>query len=152
MVDQLYKHLKNQTVNYDNFLSGNLRVVGLPAFLRADSVVKDHFTYAEWIAAHHSYPVVKVEGLEQVSAIRKRFTHLKPVDIHLFVAQQTGYSFKWHWDHLNVFLYVVRGYKRVQLKNKVIELHPGQGVFIPRRHLHRVMSKKNTWALSVGFK
>lgn len=151
MINLLSK-VKSEITSYDRFAAGELRVIGLPGHERTDSTVKDHFTYPIWLLDHNKYPVIKVEGLEKDLSILKRFKKFNPIDIHLFVSQATGRSFKWHWDELNVFLYVIKGYKRVQLKNKTYELNSNQGVFIPKKQLHRVLSKKDTWALSIGFK
>jgi mannose-6-phosphate isomerase-like protein (cupin superfamily) len=47
---------------------------------------------------------------------------------------------------------VIKGKKRVYIKNKIHTLRAGQGVIIPKGNMHRVFNSKNTWALSVGFK
>jgi mannose-6-phosphate isomerase-like protein (cupin superfamily) len=76
---------------------------------------------------------------------------LHPKNIHLFVTQETGVSFKWHRDDVNVYLYVLKGTKIVQLRNKTVTLKTKQGIVIPRKHIHRVFSKAGTVALSVGY-
>lgn len=135
-----------------HFSNGDIRAVGVGDYRRTDSTARDHFTYPEWVESYQTFPVVKVEKLEQYPVIRKQFAFLNPVDIHLFKSLKTGFSFKWHQDFLNVFLYVLKGQKRVELKNKVIVLNPGQGCYIPYKHYHRVLSKKGTVALSVGYR
>lgn len=145
---ELYRLVKDQVLSYDRYQSGELKVIGLPGFPRTDCIVNHKLSYAEWVNSYHNYPTAKVEGIESMT---NSFKKLSPNDIHLFVSNKTSYSFKWHTDDVNVYLYVLRGSKRLQVKNKTIILTAGQGAFIPKGHLHRVFSKKNTWALSVGF-
>jgi mannose-6-phosphate isomerase-like protein (cupin superfamily) len=51
-----------------------------------------------------------------------------------------------------VYLYVLKGSKRVSIQNKTFIVKAGQGVLIPKGHKHRVFNYKNTWALSIGLK
>lgn len=145
------KLLQQQIIDYEKYTSGELKVIGLPVALHRDSIVNKHFSYSEWILNHKTQPVIKVEGLEKVKKIKTQFKNLSPINIHLFVSQETGHSFKWHKDSLHVYLYVVRGFKIVKIKNKTYKIRSGQGVMIPRGYLHKVFSKKGTWALSIGY-
>jgi mannose-6-phosphate isomerase-like protein (cupin superfamily) len=147
----LYKLVRHELTSYERFASGELKVIGLLGYERTDCIVKDKFSYAEWVNAYKQYNTVKVEGIEKTATIKKAF-NLPVTDIHLFVAQRTSYSFKWHYDEVNVFLFVLRGQKRLRVRNKTYILNPGQGAVIPKRHLHRAFSRKGTWALSIGFK
>jgi mannose-6-phosphate isomerase-like protein (cupin superfamily) len=142
--------LRQEIISYDKYESGQLKVIGFESLLHTDCVVNTKFSYANWIVSHHKYPVIKVEGIETIKKI-KRLVRFKIKNIHLFVSQKTSYSFNWHKDDVNVLLYVVRGYKKLQVKNKTYILTPGMSTLIPKRHLHRVFSKKDTWALSIGF-
>ncbi len=138
---KLYQKIKKEIISYDRYISGELKVIGYPGFAKTDCVVKDKLSYAQWLENHQCYSTIKVEGL----AIEK-FT-----DVHLFVNTRSSYSFKWHRDSVNVYLYVIKGQKRLQVKNKTYLLTAGQGAFIPKGQLHRAFSKKDTWALSIGF-
>ena len=148
---QIFKLVKDQIIEYERYEAGQLKVIGLPPNLRKDSIVNEKFSFLEWLEQYRQYPAIKVEGLEDIKRLRSAFSSLKPKDIHMFVSQRTSYSFKWHTDDLNVYLYVIAGEKRVEIKNRVHVVRAGNGVFIPKGHLHRVLSKRDTWALSVGF-
>ena len=112
--------------------------------------VNDKLTYGKWLQLVQTYPSVKVEGLENNKKLVKYFGNTNIKDIHLFYNPKTSYSFNWHYDCEDVFLYVVKGFKIVKIKNKIHRLYAGQGVKIPKGHLHKVLSKKGTWALSIG--
>lgn len=147
---KLLRLVRNEPDSYAKYESGDLRVIGLPGLEHLDSVVKEHMSYLDWLEQKNKYTTVKVEGLEK--DLSKYFKSLKVKDIHLFVNQRTSYSFKWHCDSLDVFLFVLKGKKRLEIKNKTYILTAGSGVFIPKGHLHRAFSRKNTWALSLGLK
>ena len=152
MVKGLYSLVKNEILSFERYYSKDLKVIGLPSYPHTDAVVRDQLSFAEWVEIQPNVPVVKVEGIESNTKVKEYFSNFKVTDIHLFVSQKTRFSFKWHKDTVNVFLYVIKGKKRVHVKNKVYNLVAGQGVFIPKGYLHRVFSSKNTWALSVGMR
>jgi mannose-6-phosphate isomerase-like protein (cupin superfamily) len=116
-----------------------------------DIFIQDKMTFGEWVNSYKDYSTVKVEGIESIPSVLRRFKRLNPKNIHMFITQKTGKSFNWHKDSVNVYLYVVRGQKIVHLKNKRHIVSSGQGVFIPKNHLHKVFSKAGTLALSVGY-
>ena len=144
----LLRILQSEVVSYERYNAGELKVIGFPGYVTADCVVKDKMSYIRWLTDMHQYKTIKVEGLEESVA---KYFKIKSQDIHLFVNQKSAYSFNWHRDDLNVFLYVVKGYKRLQVRNKSYQLTAGQYAVIPKRHLHRAFSSKDTWALSVGY-
>jgi mannose-6-phosphate isomerase-like protein (cupin superfamily) len=146
---KLLKILRQEIVSYQRYESGELKVIGLPGYKNTDCIVKEKMSYSVWLTDRHKYTTVKVEGLESI--LSKFFKKIKAQDIHLFVNQKNAYSFKWHYDDVNVFLYVLKGQKKLQVKNKTYWLTAGQGAYIPKRHLHRAFSCNNTWALSIGF-
>lgn len=148
----IFNAVKTEVVNYDRYEANQLKVIGVCNRQSTDSIVSDHFSFAQWVNQHTNYPVIKVEGLEQSPFLMRAFKHFQPVDIHLFVSQHSGYSFKWHTDSVNVFLYVVKGQKIVYIKNKVHIVNAKSGIFIQKGHLHKVYSRAGTWALSIGFK
>ena len=145
---KLYNICRDQIISYDRYQTGELKVIGLPGLLHTDTIVRTKFSYADWVNNHSKYSVIKVEGLETMIDTFRQFN---PRDIHLFVSNKTSFSFKWHKDDVNVFLYVIKGYKKLQVKSKTYFLTAGQGALIPKGHLHRAFSKKGTWALSVGY-
>jgi mannose-6-phosphate isomerase-like protein (cupin superfamily) len=142
----LLKKLKQETVSYDRYASGELKFI-IEGF---DTAVNVAYSYSQWIEAVTEIPAVKVEGLKLIPKI-KEVQNLKVKNIHLFVSVKKGFSFNWHKDDVNVFLYVVRGKKIVFIENKKYVLVKNQGVFIPKGKLHRVNSQSNTWALSIGY-
>jgi mannose-6-phosphate isomerase-like protein (cupin superfamily) len=107
-----------------------------------DSVVKDNLSYGEWVATYDTFPTVKVDGLENILPI-------KADTVHLFVNNESNYSFDWHKDDVNVFLYVVKGKKTVYIESEVYEVTEGHGIDIPKGNLHKVYSETGTWALSI---
>lgn len=138
---RLLQLVQDELLSYNRYDSGELRVIGYPGFANTDCIVKDKLSYSQWLETYHRYPTIKVEGL----------TVEKFSNVHLFVNTKSAYSFKWHTDEVNVYLYVIKGQKRLQVKNQTYILRAGQGVLIPKGHLHRAFSKKGTWALSIGY-
>jgi mannose-6-phosphate isomerase-like protein (cupin superfamily) len=98
-------------------------------------------SYSKWLESYQLYPIIKVEGLEDVV---KGFK-----SVHLFYNQKSRRSFKWHTDPVNVRLHVLKGTKFLQVRNKNYKLVAGQSAIIPKNHLHRAYSIADTWALSV---
>jgi len=128
---------------YTKYQSGELKVIGSPGYSSTDIIVSEFMSYSEWIASHHIYPIIKVEGLESN-------LNIKADTIHLFYNQKSRYSFNWHTDLVNVRLHVVKGRKVLKVKDKTHTLYPGQTAFIPKGHLHRAYSDAGTWALSIS--
>jgi len=140
---ELLPLLKQQITSYDRYESGDLRVIGYPGFPNSDINVKYHMSYSQWLESHQSYPIIKVEGLEDIIAGFK--------SVHLFYNQKSRYSFKWHTDPVNVQLHVIKGTKFLQVRNKKYKLVSGQSARIQKNHLHRAYSVADTWALSMEF-
>jgi mannose-6-phosphate isomerase-like protein (cupin superfamily) len=132
--------LKQEIISYDKYESGELKVIGYPGLPNSDISVKDKMSYSQWLMSYQAYPIIKVEGLESV------ITGFKSV--HLFYNQKSRYSFKWHTDPVDVQLYVIKGTKFLQVKNKNYKLVAGQSARIPKNHLHKAYSIADTWALS----
>ena len=150
---KLYKIVKDEIISFDRFSSGQLLALDrsiLSGFLSWNA--KEKFTYSEWVKSLNTFTVVKVEGLEDNKNLCKYFRKIKIKDIHLFHSIKTDYSFGWHQDSVNVYLYVIKGKKRVSIKNKNFIVKAGEGILIPKGHRHRVFNYKNTWALSIGMK
>jgi len=150
---KLYKLVKDEIVSFDRFNLGQLSALdrSIPSgFISWE--VKEKFSYSEWLKNLKSFTVIKVEGLESEKNICKYFRTFRIKDIHLFNSIKTDYSFGWHHDTVNVYLYVIKGKKIVSIKNKRFLVKTGQGILIPKGHKHRVFNYKNTWALSIGLK
>jgi len=150
MINQLYKSVKNELTSYNRYESGQLKLIGVDNYQHSDYVVKNKLSFLEWIGQKDKMPIIKIEGIENIKKVKSHFTRCN--NIHLFVHQKTCYSFNWHKDDVNVYLVVLKGKKIVYVKSKKIVLKSGQGVCIPKGHLHKVFSNKGTWALSVGYK
>lgn len=117
---------------------------------------KETLTYRRWIENKDSYRAVKIEGLELNPFVMQILSHYVQkhtiADVHAFVSNSTGVSFKWHSDTLSVLLLVLTGRKYVSINGTITTLYPGQAIFIPKGTMHRVLSKKGTVALSIGLK
>lgn len=134
--------LRQEIISYDRYESGQLKVIGYTGFPNSDIAVRDCMSYSQWLMSYQLYPIIKVEGLENVITLSN--------SVHLFYNQKSRYSFKWHTDPVNVQLYVIKGEKMLQIKNQTYRLVAGQSVRIPKNYLHRAYSVAGTWALSVG--
>jgi mannose-6-phosphate isomerase-like protein (cupin superfamily) len=142
-----YSSLLKELLSFQRY--ENNEIVGIRNSL--DIFIRDKMSYGEWVNSYKSFPTVKVEGIESINSVTRKFKKLHPKNIHLFVTQETGVSFKWHRDTVNVYLYVLKGSKIVHLRNRTVTLKTKQGIVIPRKHIHRVFSKAGTVALSVGY-
>jgi len=115
-----------------------------------DHKVRDLFSYSSWLEnwSNHS---IKVEGLEDTD-IGKRinFSH-KIKNIHLFINNVGGVSFKEHKDDIDVYLHVDTGKKYVHMNDDVYTVSKGEGIYIPKGVMHKVDSEPGTWALSIGY-
>jgi len=143
--------LKEQVIDYQRYEAGQIKMIGHPEYRHSDCQVDTFHSYAEWLKHYTDYPVIKVEGIESLAQIKKQFSKFPVQNIHLFVSQQFGFSFKWHKDDVNVFLYVIKGQKLLQVRDKTYIINPRQGIIIPKGYLHRARSRADTWALSIGY-
>jgi len=149
----VFKEIKDEIISFDRYCQQQIIAIDRQNNRPLSWTVNDRYSYGEWLQHLNTCSSVKVEGLESNPHLLNFFKDIKNIkDIHLFHNPRTSYSFNWHYDFENVFLYVVKGYKIVRIKNKIHHLSAGQGIKIPKGHLHKVLSKKNTWALSVGSK
>lgn len=148
---KIIPELKNEFYSFDKFLSGDIKIIGYNNFLHTDVKVKDVMNFSTWVKQKKLFPVLKIESMESHQSILKSFNFLKSDSIHVFLNQKSGYSFKWHSDDVHVILLVLEGCKKVFVKNKITILNQGDFIFIPRGSKHKVLSKKNTLALSFGF-
>lgn len=133
--------LRQEIISYDRYQSGHLKIIGYPGFGNSDVVVREFMSYIEWLETYTQYPIIKVEGLEDII--------IETNSVHLFFNQKSRYSFDWHTDPVNIQLHVLKGKKALQIKNKTHKLVAGQSARIPKNHLHRAYSVADTWALSI---
>lgn len=138
---QLMTLMKQEIVSYDRYQSGQLKVIGYPGFPNSDVTVCEFMNYIDWVNTCQKYPIIKVEGLENIIPVSN--------SVHLFYNQKSRHSFKWHSDPVNVQLHVLRGTKMLQIKNKTYKLVAGQSAMIQKHYLHRAYSVAGTWALSI---
>lgn len=148
----LFKEIKDEIISFERYSNRQLVAIERTNNKSISWHANDKLSYGEWLSKLHTLPSVKVEGLEDNHKLINYFGSMNIKDIHLFHNPKTSYSFNWHYDCEDVFLYVVKGFKIVRIKNKIHRLSSGQGVRIPKGHLHKVLSKKDTWALSIGSK
>ena len=144
MIKELKRIDNLETILNDAVTSYVLYESGASKFIEnhKDSIAKDSLSYSEWIIMYESFPTVKVDGLEKILPIHSD-------TVHLFINNKPTYSFDWHTDDVDVFLYVVKGKKTVYIETEVHEVIEGNGIKIPKGHLHKVYSEKDTWALSI---
>jgi len=151
----LLKNIHNNTLDYNSFITGNLMMLKKhPVRGALDFKAVDVMSYSEWILNLNSFQTVKIEGFESNKYLRAA---IKPIleqvkDVHVFKTNQTGFSFKWHKDDVDVKLLVLKGTKTIYIRGAKYILKAGQYVDIPKGHLHRAFSLKNTIALSIGMK
>ena len=122
-----------------------------------DREVREHMTYGEWLREFERFKTIKVEGLEDVAWLREvldevvlNITGKKRQDIHLFVNQKPGVSFREHKDDKDVYLYVVKGKKKVSLNGEVKPIYDDEGILIEQGVKHFVDNEADTWWLIIG--
>jgi len=140
------KLLQDLLIDYDYYNGSMIRVIDQGK----DWAVNDKLSYGNWLDQIRSFEVLKLEGLESIQNITGQFKKHKIKNIHAFYNQKSGFSFKWHSDNIQVLLVILKGQKRLEIKNKVFNLRVGDAVIIPKGHKHRAWSTKGTWALSIG--
>jgi ribosomal protein L16 Arg81 hydroxylase len=152
VVKNLYKTLKEEIISFERFDNNEIVVIDRTGHTMWSWYANQKLSYTQYVSSIKNYSAIKVEGLEKNQNIKKFFGKLKIKDIHLFYSPKTDYSFGWHHDTTNVMLYVIKGRKRVQIKNKIYILKSGDCVSIPKGHKHRVFNQRDTWAISIGLK
>lgn len=107
----------------------------------------------------HSDKVIKIEGYEKLNrtlfrvcqSLAKEFRHDGPVTCHLFVSPAGGKSFPWHTDPDHVILYMVEGYKTMEVEGQgSIVMQPGSSIYIPQGTHHRAINIRSSKMLSFG--
>ena len=109
-------------------------------------------TYDKWCSEWFNFETIKINGLEDNKHLLEKFNFIPNINsIHLYVKLQEGHSFDFHRDDCDVYLYVLKGHKEVWVEGKTTHLKENEGVYIPKGALHKVISTKDTWGLSVGY-
>lgn len=140
--------LKSEIESYNRYENNQLFYIDQNG---RDYSVKSQISFSEWLLIYKSFPTLKVEGLEDNTLIKSKFSKIKNINsIHLFVKQQKGFSFDWHKDNTNVYLYVIKGIKKVFIDDEVSLVNSGDCIYIKKGKKHKVDSVDDTWALSVG--
>lgn len=152
MVKKLFAKVKDEILSFDHYVTGQTVIIDRTGHAMLSWRANEKLTYKEFINSIQKYAAIKIEGLEKDKRLIRYFKNYKIKDIHLFYSPRTDYSFGWHNDSVNVVLFVLKGRKRIQIKNRTYLLTPGNCVFIPKGHKHRVFNCKDTWALSIGLK
>lgn len=146
----ILKNLKHLILSYEYYYRDKLLALDRRKRFIGSTYVKQKYSYSNWIRNHKQFCAIIAEKLDDEPKYSKMFGLQNVVNLHLFYSPKTNYSFNWHTDTENVFLYVLKGKKIVQIKNKKHILTQGMGVHIPKGHIHRVFNSKETWALSFG--
>lgn len=102
--------------------------------------------------------VIKIEQYEKFSQrlfdlcrdLGSAFGHRGPVTCHVFISPVGGESFPEHTDPDNVFLYMLRGVKRIRLDGRETLLKAGETLFIPYDTPHEVFTLQDSVMLSFG--
>jgi mannose-6-phosphate isomerase-like protein (cupin superfamily) len=120
--------------------------------------VNQSHTYDEWIKNHRNFRSIQVYKMQESKQLWNYFKKIKcwnmddVIDIFIFHNPINGYSLRKHSDHNNVRLYVVKGYKKLYVGNKIVHLKSGEYIDMPAFVPHKAFSRAGTWALSFGFK
>ena len=151
IIPEIINEIDHRLIDFDQYFNKNIIVIddGL------DWKVNDKLSYREWVESKDIYPTIKLEHFEDCPNINDFLDPnlSKQVEnIHVFVTNYAGTSFDWHTDSLNVYLYVLWGYKRVETPDKQYNLQSGEYVLIEKGTKHKVYSDVKTVALSIGFK
>jgi mannose-6-phosphate isomerase-like protein (cupin superfamily) len=109
-------------------------------------------------AQDFSFCSTKIERMEHLSltianicySIRASQHHVGPITAHLFIAPETGLSFKEHTDPDDVLLYMVEGRKLFVVAGREIWLETGESLFIPANTLHQAFVDGYSLMLSIG--
>jgi mannose-6-phosphate isomerase-like protein (cupin superfamily) len=140
--------LMNEVVSYERYENNELFYIDKDG---KDFSVKDTLSFSEWLIKKDNFPTIKVEGIETNAFITSNFPRIDFNTVHLFVQNKKGYSFGWHKDDTNVYLYVVKGRKKVFIDDEQHWVGFGDGIHILKGNKHKVESDNDTWALSLGY-
>ena len=151
LIPDLVHEIDDRLIDFNQYFEENIIVIddGL------DWKVNDKLSYREWVESKDLYPTIKLEQFEDCPNINDFLDPdlSKYVEkVNVFVTNAAGTSFDWHTDNLNVYLYVLCGYKRVETPEKEYKLQSNEYALIEKGTKHKVYSDVKTVALSIGFK
>ena len=89
--------LRVELFSHERYLLGQLSIFGYDQYKHTDTIVSNVMSYSDWINSYKDFNGIKVEGLETTN-LPKHFKSIKVKNIHLFLNQKSGFSFKWHSD------------------------------------------------------
>jgi len=146
MIDDLL----GEVLSYDRYADYQIQVIDKKG---NDHFAKDLISFGKWAEVWKTYPNIKVEGLDDKPYHKKSIDEgFRRVNSnHLFVNNKGGFSFKEHKDDTNVYLHVLKGEKKVHMLGNVYTVKANNGIHIPEGVYHKVDSKPDTWALSIGY-
>ena len=87
-----------------------------------------------------------------VAGCREKWFNQTLVQVNDSVVRLGTVQGKFHWhkhDRDDEFFFVLEGKLRIDLKDRIIELGPGQGVVVPKKVLHRPRATQKTVMLMV---
>ena len=150
--NRIFNLIKNEIVSYERYEAGHLLAMDRsgPKLMCWPC---QKFSYAYWVNHINDFTSIKVSAAENIKPLYQAFKKFKIVgDIQIFYSAKRDYSFDAHKDVVNVYLYVVKGRKKVKVRDRIHILRPGQGIYIPKGHMHQVFNDANTWAVSLAVK
>jgi mannose-6-phosphate isomerase-like protein (cupin superfamily) len=148
----LIEALNDELISYNRYEKNQLIFIDKKG---KDFLVKEKFTFSEWIKNYKSIAHIKVEGLEDnnyhLSLLKDYNLNFKIKNVHLFYNQFGGFSFPEHTDDVDVLLCIIKGEKKVFVEGTEIIFKENQALCIPKGVKHKVQSTPFTWALSLGY-
>ena len=156
----IIKILIKEIVSYDNYVNGLTYVisqhrVGAREFYGSVSA-NALYTYHEYLHNLKSFNAIQINNVDKTyqinSFLKKNFKFKKFLNCSIFFNSTTNYSLMKHKDNYDVYLYVLKGKKKVQIQNKKRTLIQKQGIKIQKNFSHKVFNQKNTLALSIAYK
>jgi mannose-6-phosphate isomerase-like protein (cupin superfamily) len=102
--------------------------------------------------------VIKIEQYDKFNAVLFAvcrdlgidFSHQGPVTCHVFVSPAGAESFPEHTDPDDVYLFMLRGEKRIRVEDHEHRLRAGNGLFIPHGTPHEAFTDQDSVMLSFG--
>jgi hypothetical protein len=156
----ILKIVIKEIVSYDNFVNGVTYVIGqhrVGAREFYGSVSANAlYTYHEYLHKLRSFNAIQINNVDKNyhinSLLKKNLKFKKFLNCSIFFNSTASYSLMKHKDNYNVYLYVLKGKKKVQIQNKKRTLIQKQGIKIQKNFSHKVFNQKNTFALSISYK
>lgn len=160
IIINMLKILIKEIVNHKNFINDKIFTIGYHKIegrefygsVNANSLYTYH-SYLSKICSFNSIQINNVETNSKIrSYLRKNFSFRKFLNCSIFFNYKTTYSLPRHKDNYHVFLFVLKGKKKISVQNKKRIIKANEGIIIPKNFSHRVLNQKNTFALSIAYK